>query len=95
MNSRERITRALNHEEPDRVPLDLGASSVTGMHVSTVYQLRQALGLDAPGTPVKVIDPAQMLGEIAADLMEVLGVDVVPLVGKRNIFGFKNDRVCG
>ena len=39
------------------------------MHVSSVYQLRQALGLDPPGTPVKVVEPYQMLGEIAADLI--------------------------
>ena len=36
MNSRERVTMALNHREPDRVPLDLGASAVTGMQVSSV-----------------------------------------------------------
>ena len=61
------------------MPLDLGASPVTGMHVSSVYQLRQALGLDPPGTPVKVVEPYQMLGEIAPDLQDALGVDVVGL----------------
>jgi len=91
VNSRERVCLTLNHEEPDRVPLDLGASGVTGMHVSSVYKLRQALELDAPGTPVKVIDPYQMLGEIAPDLIEALGVDVVPLGSPTTIFGFKNE----
>ena len=90
MNSRQRVEAALNHEQPDYVPLDLGASAVTGMHVSSVYKLRQALGLDPPGTPVKVVEPYQMLGEIAADLQEVLGVDVVGLGGRRNMFGFEN-----
>ena len=56
MNSRERVELALGHREPDRIPLDLGGSAVTGMHVSTVYQLRQALELDSPGTPVKGSD---------------------------------------
>jgi hypothetical protein len=60
MNSRERVNLALQHQEADRVPLDLGATTVSGMHVSTVYLLRQALALDAPGTPVKVIEPLQM-----------------------------------
>ena len=36
MNSRERVQRAINHQEPDRVPLDLGGSLVTGMNVSMV-----------------------------------------------------------
>ena len=88
MNSRERVHLALNHREPDRVPLDLGASPVTGMHVSSVYKLRQALGLDSPGTPVKVIEPFQMLGEIKPDLIEALGVDVVSLGGPKTMFGF-------
>ena len=90
MTSRERVTRALAHRAPDRVPLDLGASAVTGMHVSSVYRLRQALGLDQPGTPVKVIEPYQMLGEIAPDLMDVLGVDIVGLNPPTNLFGFPN-----
>ncbi len=91
MTSRERVECALNHQQPDRVPLDLGASAVTGMHVSSVYKLRQALHLDPPGVPVKVVEPYQMLGEIAPDLMDVLGVDVVGLGGPRTLFGFRNE----
>jgi len=90
MKSYERVQKALNHQQPDYVPLDLGASPVTGMHVSSVYQLRQALGLDKPGTPVKVVEPYQMLGEIAPDLQDALGVDVVGLSGPKNMFGFEN-----
>jgi hypothetical protein len=60
------------------------------MHVSSVYQLRQALGLDKPGTPVKVVEPYQMLGEIAPDLIDALGVDVVGLGSPRTMFGFEN-----
>jgi len=73
------------------VPLDLGGSPVTGMHVSSVYLLRQALKLDPPGTPVKGVEPYQMLGEIKPDLMDALGVDVVGLSGPRTMFGFRNE----
>lgn len=90
MNSRQRVEAALNHRQPDLVPLDLGGSAVTGMHVSSVYHLRQTLGLDPAGTPVKVTEPYQMLGEIKPDLMEALGVDVVGLGGRRTMFGFEN-----
>ena len=90
-DSRERVERALGHRQPDRVPLDLGGSLVTGMHVSSVYKLRQALGLDPPGTPVKVIEPYQMLGEIAPDLMGALGVDVVGVGRLTNAYGFRNE----
>jgi len=91
MESRERVELALNHQEPDRIPLDLGGSAVTGMHVSTVYMLRQMLRLDPPGTPVKVIEPFQMLGEIALDLQSALGVDVVGLMGQKTMFGYKHE----
>jgi hypothetical protein len=61
------------------------------MHVSSVCLLRQALGLDAPGARVKVVEPYQMLGEIAPDLIEALGIDVVGLGGPRTLFGFRNE----
>ena len=91
MTSRERVHAALAHQGPDRIPLDLGGSSVSGMHARSVYLLRQALGMDAPGTPVKVVEPCQMLGEIKPDLMDALGVDVVGLRGRRTMFGFENE----
>jgi hypothetical protein len=58
------------------------------MHVSSVYKLRQALSLDPPGTPVKVVEPYQMLGEIKPDLMDALGVDVVGLSSPNTMFGY-------
>jgi hypothetical protein len=91
LTSRERVNLALSHQEADRIPVDLGGSLATGMHVSIVYRLRQALGLDSPGTPVRMIEPYQMLGEIAPDLMEALGTDVVNLPGFRNFFGYANE----
>lgn len=91
MTSRERVNSTLNHKEPDRVPLDLGGSTVTGMHATTIYALRQAMRLDEPGTPVKVIDPFQMLGEIKPDLLDALEVDVVGLAGPRTHFGYKKE----
>ena len=91
LSSRERVTLALNHKEADRVPVDLGASPVSGMHVSVVYKLRQALGLDKPGTPVKVVEPYQLLGEIKLDLLDALGCDAVGLGGAKNMFGIRNE----
>jgi hypothetical protein len=91
VTSRERVETALQHKEPDRVPLDLGSTAVTGMQVQSVYRLRQALHLDPPGTPVKVTEPYQMLGEIRLDLLDALGVDTVGLGLPTNFFGFRND----
>ncbi|MFN2249053.1 MAG: uroporphyrinogen decarboxylase family protein [Candidatus Promineifilaceae bacterium] len=89
MNSRERVRTALNHQEPDQIPLDLGAGFQTGMHVQMVYKLRQALQLDPPGTPVKIIEPYQNLGEIKMDLLEAVSGDVVGVNPPATMFGYK------
>jgi hypothetical protein len=91
MQARERLNLSLAHQETDRVPLDLGGTAVTGMHVSSVYRLRQALGLDDLGEPVRVTNIYQMLGEIKADLAERLGVDTVALPLPVNSFGIENE----
>ncbi len=88
MTSRQRVLRALSYQPVDRVPVDLGGTLGTGAHVSVIANLRRALGLDEPGTAVKVVEPYQMLGEVAADLRDVLGIDTVNLPGARNHFGF-------
>lgn len=88
MNSRERIATACRHQTPDKLPVDFGGGMQTGLHVTVVYRLRQALGLDKPGTPVKVIEVYQMLGEVADDLREALGIDTVSLTGTGTMFGF-------
>lgn len=86
MNSRERLQAALNHQQPDRVPVDFGATFVTGIHVSVVHQLRQRL-LGEPGYRVKVTEPYQMLGEIDDRLREALGIDVIGSLARCSIFG--------
>ena len=43
MNGRERLEATLNHRQPDRVCVDIGATWVTGMHVSVVDKLRKAV----------------------------------------------------
>jgi hypothetical protein len=85
--SRERVQRALGHRPGDRIPLDLGATAVTGVHVRMVEALRRYFGL--PDRPVKVIEPYQMLGEVDEALCDVLGVDVVGIPPRKNLFGFE------
>jgi hypothetical protein len=91
MPSRERIRKTVNHVQPDKLPIDFGGWLGTGINVSVIYKLRQKLGLDEPLTPVKVIEPYQMLGEIKDDLKKIIGIDIASLVGGRNFFGFENN----
>lgn len=45
MTSRERVLCALNHEEPDRVPIFFGTSGVTTMNTAAYDRLKAHLGL--------------------------------------------------
>lgn len=92
MDSRERIKITTSNKQPDKLPVDFGSSSTTGMHVSIVYKLRQYYALDKPGTPVKVIEPYQMLGIVEDDLKNIIGVDVAGLETNVTFFGFSKDK---
>lgn len=84
MTSKQRVQSALAHRMPDRVPVDFGATSVTGIHCKVVEALRQHYGLDPH--PVRIIEPFQMLGEIEEDLQEIIGIDCVPVFGRKDMF---------
>jgi hypothetical protein len=84
--SRERLITALNHKQPDRIPIDFGGTAVTGMHVSCVAGLREYYGLEKH--PVRVHEPFQMLGLIDDDLADAIGLDVVGVFPRNTMFGF-------
>ncbi len=74
MNSRERVLAALNHQEPDRVPFDMGGTVVTGIQGKAYRRLCEYLGL--PPREPQIIDILQQLAYVEDDVMDRLGVDV-------------------
>ncbi len=48
MTPRERVLAAINHEEPDRVPIVIGVSNATGIKMKPYQELKRLLGIDAP-----------------------------------------------
>ena len=74
MTSRERVMRAINHQQPDRAPIDLGATRQSGISASAYHQLKQRLNLY---TPTRVVDLIQMLAEVEQPILDRFGVDVV------------------
>ena len=88
--SRERLANAMNHKQPDRVPIDFGGTAVTGVHASCVAALRDYYGLEK--RPVKVHEPFQMLGLLEDDLLDAMGVDVVGVFSRGTMFGFPTER---
>ncbi len=71
MTSRERVLTALDHREPDRVPIDLGGNQ-TGIHKNAYQALVTHLGLEEDLT---IMDAVQQLAEPSEDVLERLHVD--------------------
>jgi uroporphyrinogen decarboxylase len=71
MTSRERLLTALEHREPDRVPIDLGGNQ-TGIHQVPYRALLAHLGLDEP---IEIMDAVQQLARPCEAVLERLRVD--------------------
>ncbi len=89
MTSAERVRVALAHREPDRVPVDFGATTVTGMHALCVEKLRAHYGLER--RPVKVHVPYNMLGLIENDLAAAMGLDLAGVLPRNTVYGYPNE----
>jgi uroporphyrinogen decarboxylase len=77
MTPRERILTALEHREPDRVPVDFGGHRSSGIAAIAYRKLRAALGL--PARAIRVYDPVQQLAIIDDDVLDRFGVDTIEL----------------
>jgi len=80
MTSRERIKTALEHREPDRIPLDLGGTESSGMIAVAYNRLRDLLGLGKGET--QIIDVYQQVVKIEGDVRSYLEIDTVPLINE-------------
>jgi len=69
--SRERVLAALDHREPDRVPIDLGGNQ-TGIHKGAYRKLIDRLGLDEE---IVIMDLVQQLAQPSERVLERLHVD--------------------
>ncbi len=74
MNSRERVRMTLNHQQPDRIPFDLGGTPMSGMHTTAYKNLRQYLNL--PPVDIRISDTIQQLAVVDSDLTDYLKVDI-------------------
>jgi len=70
------VRLALAHEEPDRVPVDLGASRITGISAIAYRNLLRHLGLEEE---IRVYDIKQQLAVVSPAVLGRLGGDVVPI----------------
>ncbi len=77
MTSRERVLQALDHQETDRVPIDVSGHRSSGIAAIAYARLRDFLRL--PARPVRVYDPVQQLAIVDEDVLDLFGVDTIEL----------------
>jgi len=75
MNSRERVTLALNHQEADRIPLDIAGTGVSQIHLTAYNNLRAYLNLPQREPQIKIL--AEQLALFEADIADRLETDFV------------------
>ncbi|MBD3353181.1 MAG: methyltransferase [Candidatus Lokiarchaeota archaeon] len=75
MSSRDRVRCTLEHEEPDRIPVDFGTSGTTSLSAIAYYNLKKFLGKSC--NLVKIYDVIQQLAVMEPEMFDYFCVDVV------------------
>lgn len=75
MTSRERVRAAINHREPDKVPVDLGATPSSGISAIAYNNLIGHTGLKNSST--RIYDVVQELAEPEDEILDMFGVDII------------------
>ena len=77
MNSRQCVLAAINHQEPDRIPIDLGATPSSGISAIAYTNLKKHLGMAAGHT--RIYDVVQQLAQPENEILDYFGVDVLDI----------------
>jgi uroporphyrinogen decarboxylase len=77
MNSRERVIAAINHKQPDKVPVDLSATPSSGISAIAYSNLISHIG--RKHLPVMIYDVVQQLAQPDDSILELFGVDVIDI----------------
>jgi uroporphyrinogen decarboxylase len=73
MTSRKRVMQALNHQEPDRVPIDLGGTIDSSIVKKSYIELKRYLGM--PLEHIRTLDYVQQLPYLDDQFLERFEVD--------------------
>jgi uroporphyrinogen decarboxylase len=83
MNSRERVLAAINHEQPDIVPVDMSATPSSG--ISAIAYSNLLKYIDHSDLPVKIYDVVQQLAQPDQIIIDRFGIDVLDIGRSFNI----------
>ena len=88
MTSRERILATIRHEEPDRVPIDIGGTGVTGLNLIAYGNLKRHLGLTEGAA--RIFHTWIQVAELEKAIADRLHVDTVTLPRYKMCLGIPN-----
>jgi len=77
MTCRQRVLASMDHREPDRVPVDLGATPSSGISTIAYNRLTKFLGI--PNGHNRIYDVVQQLAQPEDVVIDRLGVDVLDI----------------
>lgn len=77
INSKTRLNLSLNHKEPDRVPIDLGSMTVSGIHIRAYSDLIKEL---KKKENIKIYDKYQQLAYVSESIIKELNIDTIPII---------------
>ena len=90
MTSRQRVIEAINHREPDRMPIDMGMHTSSGISVFAYWHLRKYMGLSTES--VEIVDGVQVLARVEEDILKRFNCDCIHLKPKAEKYRIWNPR---
>ncbi|MFQ5997531.1 MAG: uroporphyrinogen decarboxylase family protein [Dehalococcoidales bacterium] len=72
LSHRERVTKALSHQEPDRIPFDLGGTVCTSIHVVPYQKLKAYFGIEAEDT---IVNKMMQTAAVHEPILQALDTD--------------------
>lgn len=77
MTSRERILAAIDHKQPDYVPLDIGCTPSSGISAIAYNNLKKHLGMNEGHT--RIYDVVQQVAQPEMEILDRFGADVLDI----------------
>ncbi len=77
MNSRQRILAAIDHKQPDGIPVDFGSTTVTGISATAYSGLTRALGMH--GAKTRVYDVITQLAQPDEQMLDHFRIDTADI----------------
>ena len=77
MTSRERVLAAINHQQTNKIPVDMGSNPSAGISAMAYTKLKKALGIETGHT--RIFDVVQQLAQVEDEVIDALGLDILDI----------------